>query len=90
MILSEMSGTERWNCLRFQEVVAAKAEFFKMFKEAADAAAAAPEYVPEAESEATVEVMSAPVEYTPVSTDSKKLSTQFNSNHFTQYCYVYT
>ena len=83
-----MSGTERWNCLRFQEVVAAKAEFFKMFKEAADAAAAAPEYVPEAESEATVEVMSAPVEYTPVRTDSQ-LSTEINSIHFTQYRSVY-
>ena len=78
MILSEMSGTERWNCLRFQEVVAAKAEFFKMFKEAAEAAAASPESAPESATEAApeaesdaVEVMSAPVEYTPVSTDSK-------------------
>jgi len=54
------------------EVVAAKAEFFKMFKEAAEAAAASPESAPESATEAApeaesdaVEVMSAPVEYTP-------------------------
>jgi len=48
------------------EVIAAKAEFFKLYKEAEAAAAAAPEEVPEAMPEAdVVEVNNNPVEYTP-------------------------
>ena len=49
-------------------MIAAKAEFFKLYKEAEAAAAAAPEEVPEVMPEAdVVEVNNNPVEYTPVS-----------------------